>query len=298
MNPGSGSLEEGVEEYLIALRVERGLSGNTIAAYERDLNQYLEALDGAEPSPTLVEDYVAAMRDRGLARSTVVRKLASIKGLHRYLAAEGLREDDPTLLVDTPKLPEAFPKALTVGEAIALVETPDPMTIQGRRDSALLEFLYGSGARVSEAVAMDLGALDLEDSVALVTGKGSKQRLVPLGSKAVEALYRWLPDRLALLKRSVRGDPVFLNLRGGRLTRQGAFDVVRKNAVRAGIDPSKVSPHVLRHSAATHMVEAGADLRSVQELLGHATISTTQIYTKVSSRHLVEIYVQAHPRSR
>ena len=169
---------------------------------------------------------------------------------------------------------------------------------EGRSGSALLEFLYATGARVSEAVGVDLGHLDLDDRVVLVTGKGAKQRLVPIGGKAVTALSRWLPDRLSLVRRGQRGDPVFLNLRGRRLSRQGAFDVVKANARRAGIEGDEVSPHVLRHSAATHMVEAGADLRTVQEILGHATISTTQIYTKVSPAHLVEIYVQAHPRSK
>jgi integrase/recombinase XerD len=211
---------------------------------------------------------------------------------------EGLRQADPTLLLESPRRPEPFPKALTVDQAIALVEAPDPATLKGRRDSALLEFLYATGARVSEAVGVDLGHLDLDDRVVLVTGKGAKQRMVPIGGKAVAALSRWLPDRLSLIRRGQRGDPLFLNLRGRRLSRQGVFDVVRANARRAGIEGVEVSPHVLRHSAATHMVEAGADLRTVQEILGHATISTTQIYTKVSPAHLVEIYVQAHPRSK
>ncbi|HEU5114053.1 MAG TPA: tyrosine-type recombinase/integrase, partial [Acidimicrobiia bacterium] len=175
---------------------------------------------------------------------------------------------------------------------------PDLTAVKGRRDSALLEFLYATGSRVSEAVGVDVGHVDLEDKVVILTGKGAKQRLVPIGGKAVTAVSRWLPDRLSLVTRSQRGDPLFLNMRGRRLSRQGVFDVVRANAARAGIPREKVSPHVLRHSAATHMVEAGADLRTVQEILGHATISTTQIYTKVSSAHLVEIYVQAHPRSR
>jgi integrase/recombinase XerD len=170
--------------------------------------------------------------------------------------------------------------------------------VKGRRDSALLEFLYGTGARVTEAVGLDLTKIDLDDRVAIVTGKGSKQRMVPLGGLAVAAIARWLPDRMSLLHRAQRGDPLFLNLRGRRLSRQGMFEVVRGNARRAGIPEERVSPHVLRHSAATHMVEAGADLRSVQELLGHATISTTQIYTRVSPAHLVEVYVQSHPRSR
>jgi integrase/recombinase XerD len=291
-------LGEAVEEYLASLRVEAGLAQNTIAAYRRDLGQYLEFLEGKEPEAPDIEAFSADIARRGLADSTHKRKLSAVKGFHRFLVGEGLRDLDPTILVIGPRRPDPFPKALDVDETIALVEAPDLSTVGGRRDSALLEFLYATGARVSEAVAMDLTALDLDEHAAVVTGKGSKQRVVPIGSKSIEAMARWLPDRLALVKRSVRGDPLFLNLRGGRLTRQGAFGIVRKNAVRAEIDPAKVSPHVLRHSAATHMVEAGADLRTVQEILGHATISTTQVYTRVSSTHVMEIYVQAHPRSR
>jgi integrase/recombinase XerD len=298
LSPDVPSFPEAIEEYLLALHVERGLSANTIGAYRRDLGQYQAFLRGEEPGPPEVEAYVSHLRELGLANSTVGRKVAAVRGLHRFLVMEGLRSEDPTLLIESPRRSLPFPKALTVDEAIRLVEAPDVATVKGRRDSALLEFLYGSGARVSEAVGLDLGKIDLDDRVVIVTGKGSKQRLVPLGGKAVTAISRWLPDRLALLHRSQRGDPLFLNMRGRRLSRQGMFDVVRWNAEKAGIPREKVSPHVLRHSAATHMVEAGADLRSVQEILGHATISTTQIYTRVSPAHLVEIYVQAHPRSR
>jgi integrase/recombinase XerD len=298
LSPGSLSFPECIEEYLLALDVERGLSANTIAAYRRDLDQYLDFLEGAEPDQDLVEGYLTVLRVRELASSTVGRKLAAIRGLHRFLVVEDLREEDPTLLIESPRRPDPFPKALSVDEAIRLVEIPDLSTVKGRRDSALLEFLYGTGARVSEAVGLDLGKVDLEDRVVIVTGKGSKQRLVPLGGKAVTAIARWLPDRMSLVHRAQRGDPVFLNLRGRRLSRQGIFDVVKGSAEKAGIPEEKVSPHVLRHSAATHMVEAGADLRTVQEMLGHATISTTQIYTRVSPAHLVEVYVQAHPRSR
>lgn len=298
MSSGALTLPEVVEEYLLALDVERGLSSNTIEAYRRDLTQYLAFLDGAEPDQASVEGYVTHLRGEDLASSTVSRKLAAIRGLHRFLVIEGLRQTDPTLLLESPRRPEPFPKALTIDEAIRLVETPDITTLKGRRDSALLEFLYATGARVSEAVGVDLGHIDLEDKVVIVTGKGDRQRLVPIGGKAVVAISRWLPDRLNLIRGSQRGDPLFLNLRGGRLSRQGIFEVVRASARKAGIQERKVSPHVLRHSAATHMVEAGADLRTVQEILGHATISTTQIYTKVSPAHLVEIYVQAHPRSK
>ena len=298
MTAKASSFDECLNEYLVFLRSERGLAANTIAAYRIDLGQYMEFLGGVEPAQQQVEQFVNHLHERGLAATTLSRKIASVRGLHRFLVAERLREEDPTLLIESPKRRQPFPKALTVHEAIRLVETPDTATSKGRRDAALLEFLYGSAARVSEAVGLDLGHLDLVDRIVLVTGKGSKQRLVPLGGKAVAAITAWLPDRMRLLKRSEKGDPVFLNLRGRRLTRQGAFDIVKANAALAGIHPQRVSPHVLRHSAATHMVEAGADLRTVQELLGHATISTTQVYTKMSPSHLVEIYIQAHPRSR
>ena len=298
MSQAQTTLAEGVDEYLVALRVEKGLSANTIAAYQRDLSQYLSFLSGSDPGDDGVAEFVSDLRSKGLADSTISRKIAAVKGLHRFLVIEGMWSVDPTILIDAPRRPDPFPKALTVDEAIRLVETPDSQTRPGRRDAALLEFLYGTGARVSETVGLDLNELDLADKVVIVTGKGSKQRLVPLGSKAVAAIEEWLPDRLDLAKRGGSGDPVFLNLRGGRLSRQGAFDIVKKHARGANIDPAKVSPHVLRHSAATHMVEAGADLRTVQEMLGHATISTTQVYTRVSPAHVMEIYVQAHPRSR
>ena len=298
MSPAEASLQSGVDEYLVSLRVERGLSKNTLAAYERDLRQYLDFLDSSEPDVDDVAEFITEMRRRELADSTIARKIASVRGLHRFLVVEGLRRDDPTVLIDSPRRPDPFPKALTVDEAIALVEAPGSANAAARRDSALLEFLYGSGARVSETVGVDLGHLDLEDKVVRVTGKGAKQRLVPMGSKAVAAISAWLPDRMSLIRRNVAGDPLFINLRGRRLSRQGVFDIVKKHAVSADIDPQRVSPHVLRHSAATHMVEAGADLRTVQEMLGHATISTTQVYTRVSPAHVMEIYVEAHPRSR
>jgi integrase/recombinase XerD len=291
-------LDRCIAEYLMSIRIERGLASNTVAAYRRDLAQYRAFLGEEEPESEHVEAFVASLRERGVATSTQKRKIAAIRGLHRFLVAEGFRESDPTRLIATPRKIDPFPKSLTIEQVVALIEAPGDLTAAARRDTALLEFLYATGARVSEAVAVNLPEIDLIDRVVLLTGKGSKQRIVPLGSKAVMAIERWLPDRMTLVKRSVRGDPVFLNLRGGRITRQGVFDIVRKHAAAAGVDPAKVSPHVLRHSAATHMVEAGADLRTVQEMLGHATISTTQVYTRVSPAHVMEIYVQAHPRSR
>ena len=182
-------------------------------------------------------------------------------------------------------------------EVLRLLEAPDGTTPEGRRDRALLEFLYATGARVAEAVGLDQLDLDLEDGTARVTGKGDKQRLVPVGGPACRALLAYLPDRLAWRPAGRDSGAVFLNRRGGRLTRQGIWAIVRRHALRAGLDPQTVSPHVLRHSTATHMVEGGADLRTVQELLGHASISTTQVYTRVSPRHLLEVYTVSHPRS-
>jgi integrase/recombinase XerD len=291
-------LTGGIEEYLSALSVERGLSPNTVDAYRRDLNQYLDFLAGAEPDTGHLDRFVADLHRRGLAPTSVARKLAAMKGFHRFLVSEGLSAEDPTRLIDPPRRPDPFPKALSVEEAIRLVEAPDLATVGGRRDRALLEFLYGTGARVTEAVSLDLGALDLEERTGVLTGKGDRQRLVPLGGSAVSTMRMWLPDRLHLYRSGSDSDAVFLNLRGGRLSRQSAFRIVRHHASRVGIDPTTVSPHTLRHSAATHMVEGGADLRSVQVLLGHARISTTQVYTRVSPQHLVEVFFLSHPRSK
>ncbi len=291
-------LRPGVEDYLSSLTAERGLSTNTIAAYRRDLDQYLDFLGEKEPDPSDIDDFVDHLHRRSLAPASVARKVAAVRGLHRFLVSEGLALEDPTRLLDPAKPRESFPKALTVEQTFALVEAPDVGALSGRRDRALLEFLYGSGARVSEAVGVDLPALDLEAKTVILTGKGDKQRLVPLGSSATASVLAWLPDRLAISKPGAASEALFLNRRGGRLSRQSAFRIVRHHAARVGIDPATVSPHTLRHSAATHMVEGGADLRSVQVMLGHARISTTQVYTRVSPQHLVEVFYLSHPRSR
>ncbi|MBT8164270.1 MAG: tyrosine recombinase, partial [Acidimicrobiia bacterium] len=239
-----------------------------------------------------------SLHDRGLAASSVARKTAAVRGLHRFRVTEGLAEDDPTVLMETAKRSQPLPKALTLDEVMALLDTPDTATPAGRRDRAILEFLYATGARVSEVVGLDQEDIDLEAGTAIVTGKGNKQRLVPLGGFAVRAIEAYLPDRLGIRLSGRDPGALFLNARGGRLTRQGLWGIVRKQAARAGIPADRVSPHVLRHSAATHMVERGADLRSVQQLLGHATITTTQVYTRVTPQHLFEVYVTSHPRSR
>jgi integrase/recombinase XerD len=284
-----------VEDYLAVLTAERGLSPNTVAAYRRDLDQYVRFLEGRDPDPLMVDAYLGFLSEQGYARSTITRKIAAVRGFHRFELVEGVAASDPTALVDPPKRGQSLPKALTVDETLRLLDSIKPDDPQARRDSALLEFMYATGSRVTETIGVDLTDLDLVDRVVLLTGKGRKQRLVPLGASAVESIRRWLPDRLEIAKRT---DAVFLNLRGGRLTRQGVFDIVRKRGREVGIATDRISPHVLRHSAATHMVEGGADLRTVQEMLGHANVSTTQIYTKVSPQHLLEVFTLAHPRSR
>ncbi len=295
---------DAIAEFLASVRAERGLSPNTSEAYRRDLTQYRAHLESAgvdalrDVSPDHVAEFVATLNRRGMAATTISRKIAAVRGMHRFLVAEGLATTDPTSLLATPQRPANLPKALTVDEVVRLIDAAGGDTPLAARDQALLEFMYASGCRVAEAVQLDVLDLDLEEAVAIVTGKGNRQRLVPLGSYAIAALRRYLERRLEL--KGDRPDPgaLFLSSRGRRLTRQAVWQLVRKHAVAAGLDPARVSPHVLRHSVATHMVEGGADLRTVQEMLGHASMSTTQVYTRVSPRHLYEVYVASHPRGR
>lgn len=297
-------LADGVEEYLASLRSERGLAGNTVTAYRRDLDQYRRVIEADatvavdEVTPVLVDRFVTWLGSQGWSAATVARKIAAVRGLHRFLVAEDLTEVDATGSMESPGRTASLPKALTVDEVEALLVAPHPSSRLGLRDRALLELMYASGARVAETIGIAVEDLDLEARTALVTGKGSRQRVVPLGRHAVDAIERYLPVRLEL--KSGGADPgwLFLNARGAKLSRQGVFLIVRRHGLTAGIDPPRLSPHVLRHSAATHMVEGGADLRTVQEILGHASISTTQIYTRVSPQFLLEVFVTSHPRSR
>jgi integrase/recombinase XerD len=287
-------LRGGIDEFLTALASERGLSPNTVEAYRRDLDRYAEFCGDDWPDSDTTSGFVAALDDDGLAPTTIARRVASVRGLHRFLVGEGLADSDPSALLESPRRGMPLPKALTIGEVEAVLAAPDPSEPLGRRDRALLEFLYATGARVSEATEADLIDIELEERTALLHGKGGRQRVVPLGAFAVDAITAYLPDRLAM-RRSPDPGGVFLNNRGGRLSRQGVWGIVGKHAMRAGV--ANVSPHVFRHSMATHMVEGGADLRTVQEMLGHASISTTQVYTRVSPRHLQEVYAACHPRS-
>jgi integrase/recombinase XerD len=295
------------EEFLSWLAVERGRSANTLAAYRRDLRAYVAFLRArrtalADVSERLVEDYVAFLRAAGRAPASVARALVAVRSLHRFLLEEGRAGRDPAEDVGVPRVPQSLPKALSEEEVVRLLDRvvgDDPV---GRRDRAILEVLYGAGLRISELVGLSLGHLDLDDGMVRAYGKGAKERVVPLGRMACAAVADWLgpngrgalvPERWA---RRDDADAVFLNVRGGRLSRQGAWGIVRRYGQRAGLG-DKLSPHVLRHSCATHMLDHGADLRAVQELLGHASVSTTQVYTKVSTERLWQVYEHAHPRA-
>ena len=286
------------------------MSANTLAAYRRDLGRwtgYLAAAGVTRPEDVTsahVAEFLARLREgdddhRPLAASSAARTLVAVRGLHRFLALEGVLDADPARDVAPPRTPDRLPKAIPVDaverllEAASLGDTP-----QALRDRALLEVLYGTGARISEAVGLDLDDLDTDEGVVRLRGKGGKERIVPLGSYAARALAAWsVRGRPGFAARG-RGTPaVFLGARGARLSRQSAWAVLRVTAERADLS-GHLSPHTLRHSFATHLLEGGADVRVVQELLGHASVTTTQIYTRVTVQQLREVYAQSHPRAR
>lgn len=291
-------LPEHAYDFLGSIRSERGLSSNTVDAYRRDLRQYQSTIreNGGTATPDVAHTHLEKLRTDGLAASSIARKFASMRAYHRFLVIEGYREDDPTASLDAPMRTQPLPKALSVEEVTSIIEQPSLSDPTGVRDRAVLEFLYATGCRVSEMCGTDLHDVDLESCTVMVTGKGNKQRIVPLGSFAVSAIESWLPIRQTVRISGRDDGALFLSSRGNRLNRQSAWRIVHKYGTNAGIDPSRLSPHVFRHSAATHMVEGGADLRTVQEILGHASLSTTQIYTKVSPEHLREVVVMSHPR--
>jgi integrase/recombinase XerD len=295
------------EDLLLWLAAERGRAPSTLTAYRRDLRSYAAWLGGrglavADVVEADIVAYLGALRARGLAPASVARALVPVRALHRFLAAEGRAEVDPGAHVERPRVPRGLPKALNEEDVARLLAAPTGDTPIARRDRAMLEVLYGTGVRVSELVGLSLGDLDLDASLLRAFGKGSKERIVPVGGHATRALVAWLGEggrpRLAPEQWRRRGDAeaVFLGARGGRLTRQGAWDVLRRHGERVGL-AGRLSPHVLRHSCATHMLDHGADIRAVQELLGHASISTTQLYTLVSTERLWEVYRAAHPRA-
>ncbi|MCU1381286.1 MAG: xerD [Acidimicrobiales bacterium] len=295
------------EEYLSWLVTERGRARNTVDAYRRDLLAYYawlraQALDLGDVDPATIQSYVGALRAQGKAPSSVARALVAVRSLHKFLAEEGEAPSDPGRGVDAPRVPRGLPKALSEADVTMLLDAVVGFDPTARRDRAMLEVLYGAGLRISELVGLSLGDLDVDGGSLRAFGKGSKERIVPLVGMARAAVQDWLspsgrgavePERWAR-----RGDAeaVFLNARGGRLSRQGAWGVVRRYGDRVGLG-DRLTPHVLRHSCATHLLDHGADIRVVQELLGHASISTTQLYTLVSTERLRSAWAAAHPRA-
>lgn len=299
-----------VDAWLTHLDVERGASRHTLSAYRRDLGRwsaYLSSVGVERPQDvreTHVTEFLARLRegDGGhapLAATSAARTLVSVRGLHRFLALEGVLEADPARRVSPPRAPARLPKAIPVEDVERLLEAASVGdTPASLRDRALLEVLYGTGARISEAVGLDVDDVAGEEGVVRLRGKGGKERIVPLGSYAAAALDAWLVrGRPTFAVRGVGTPALFLNTRGGRLSRQSAWSVLRACAERAHV-PGHLSPHTLRHSFATHLLEGGADVRVVQELLGHASVTTTQIYTLVTVQRLREVYAQSHPRAR
>ncbi len=310
-------LVRAVDSYLRHISIERGLSDNTVAAYRRDLAAYLEWLqqrgveESSEVTPALVADFVAdrASAQPPIAASSLARLQSSVRGLHRFLAREGVEDADPSARLRPPKQPRRLPKALTIDQVERLLDASGPAPavgaepgaapgdLLGIRDRALLELLYATGARVSEIVQLDVDDMAHGD-VLRVRGKGSKERIVPVGSYARAAVEAYLTRSRPELSRRGRATPkLFLGARGAPLSRQSAWLVIRDAAERAQLT-AHVSPHTLRHSFATHLLQGGADVRVVQELLGHASVATTQIYTYVSVDALRDVYATSHPRAR
>ncbi|RQN02160.1 site-specific tyrosine recombinase XerD [Aeromicrobium camelliae] len=303
------TLERAVSDYLAHLGIERGLADNTLQSYRRDLRRYARFLAdlGREHPADITEADVAAFsaalrtgddEHRPLGTSSVARTIVAVRGFHRFLLREQLVTTDVTDAVKPPRPASRLPKALPLDDVEAIIAAAGaPGTALAKRDQALLELLYGTGARISEAVGLDVDDVDLENGAVVLCGKGSKQRIVPVGSYAADAVADYLRVARPGLANGT-SHALFLNARGGRLSRQSAWTVLTRATARAGIAAERVSPHTFRHSFATHLLDGGADVRVVQELLGHASVTTTQIYTLVTVEKLREVYATAHPRAR
>ena len=285
-------------EAFLALSAAR-LAPRTVEAYRRDLISLAGWLGRPLASATTeeLERWVAELRAAGLSPATIARRVASLRSFTRHLVLIGAVSENPAAELELPRRIRRLPRTLSPGEAERLIDAAAGTTPRALRDSALVELLYGAGLRVSEAVGLDKAGVDLDQRLVRTVGKGGKERVVPVGRQAVEALRRYLSRGRPHLDRRHRPE-LFLNAQGGALTRAGAFLILRKLAAKAGLEPERIHPHLLRHSFATHLLEGGADLRSVQEMLGHADLSTTELYTHVTDRRRREMYFQAHPHAR
>ncbi|MGG2107942.1 site-specific tyrosine recombinase XerD [Lysinibacillus pakistanensis] len=293
-----------IEDYIHFIQVERQLSDNTLASYRRDLETYVNFLQEVEAMSdflkverTIILRHLEQLRMQGKTSRTIARHISSIRSFHQFLLREKRAETDPTVHLEMPTIEQKLPNILSIEEIEALLMAPNRSKPQGVRDVAMLELLYGSGMRISELIALDLSDIHLTMGFVRVFGKGGKERIIPLGKSALSALNHYLNSARGQLQgKYPKTDAFFINQRGKRLTRQGCWKLMKEHALKAGIQ-HELTPHTLRHSFATHLVENGADLRAVQEMLGHADISTTQIYTHISKTRLSEVYKQFHPRA-
>jgi len=296
-------MEEAIEGFVYYLVAERHLAGNTVEAYRRDVTRFaswcadLDLLDPGQVGREHVADYLVHLDQEGLGLRSIARARSSIRQLFRYLVRERLLTEDPTALVQAPRFPKPLPDVLTAIQIEALLAAPDPATTLGLRDAAMIELMYSTGLRVSELVSVALHQIDLEAGLVQVHGKGDKERLVPVGDRARVLVKRYLLAARPQLDPSTQAPELFLGRRGHGMTRQNFWQRLRRYAREVGI-PNRVSPHVLRHSFATHLLEHGADLRAVQAMLGHADITTTQIYTHVTRERLKQLHARHHPRGR
>ena len=290
-----------LQEYLDSLAALRGLSVNTITAYSRDLKKFLShlAVSGGGPLRAArgdISTYIETLNRSGASHSTSARHLASIRGFYKFLVKSGRVKASPSVNVDFPRPKRTLPALLSLGEVESLIKAPTVVTSLGLRDRAMLEVLYATGVRVSELIGLKINDINLHSGCITTMGKGSKERVVPLGQEALKWVERYIKgSRAELLKGRTRGH-LFLTLRAAPMTRQNFWCIIKKYARRASIDPGKVKPHIIRHSFATHLLERGADLRVVQEMLGHSDISTTQIYTHVITERLKKLHKKHHPR--
>jgi len=291
-----------IDEFLNYLTVERGLSKNTLESYARDLNKYIAYLeiqgtqDIKEISSSDIMAFLSALVQKGMATRTAARNLAAIKTFYKFLVNESYIEENPTIGIESPKTWVKLPNTLAFDEVERLLDQPDTNTPLGMRDSAMLELLYATGLRVSEIISLSLDDINLEAGYLIALGKGSKQRIVPTGDHAAKKLNEYLASARKRLLKNSNSSHIFLNRSGNSLSRQGFWRVVKKFALKAGIKKN-ITPHTLRHSFATHLLERGADLRSVQTMLGHVDISTTQIYTHVTRERLKKLHNRLHPRA-
>lgn len=296
--------KDALDDYLQFLRVERGLALNTLTSYERDLKSYLQYLKEVEQLDSLrgvervhILNHLSHLKETTMSSRTVARHISSIRSFHQFLIRERIVDKDPTVHLEMPQMDKKLPNVLSIEEVEALIEAPDQSKANGKRDQAMLELLYASGMRVSECINLDMEDVNLTMGFVRCFGKGGKERIIPLGKSALESCRDYLSGpRSELSKPGITDDALFINQRGKRLTRQGFWKLLKQHAQKAGIQ-KELTPHTLRHSFATHLIENGADLRAVQEMLGHADISTTQIYTHVSKTRLKDVYTQFHPRA-